>query len=50
MESAGSFTRGAWQEQRFRVMATFGANSDDVSVWELAGHLLVNYRSVSSVS
>ena len=45
MESIGSFTSGTWQEQRFRVTATFGANSDDASVWELASLLLVNYRS-----
>ena len=38
------YVSGGCQERRFRVTATFGANSDDV-VWEPAGLLLVNSRS-----
>ena len=45
MESAGFFTSGVWLEPHFRSTETFNANIDDVSVWELAGLLLVNYRS-----
>ena len=33
VDSACSFTSEIWQEQRFRATGTFGANSDDLSVW-----------------
>ena len=45
VESAGQ----SWLEQHFRE--TFGANNDDVFVWEHAGILLVNSAvDLSSVS
>ena len=40
VESAGSFTGETWLEERFRVTATFGANSDEFSVWELIDKIL----------
>ena len=42
VDSACSFSGEAWLEQLFRATETFGANSDDVPVWELAGLLLVS--------
>ena len=40
--SASFFTSGVWLEQHFRATETFGANSVEVFVWELASLLLVN--------
>ena len=36
---------GIWLEQNFDATDTFGTDSDDVSVWELVGLFLVNFRS-----
>ena len=43
--AAGSFTNEIWLEQYLSVMEKFGADSDDVSVWELVGLLLVKFSS-----
>ena len=42
MEIAGPFASETWLEQHFFAAEAFGANSGDVSVWELVGLLLVN--------
>ena len=41
VESAGFFTNDTWLEYHFHPSDTFGPNSDDVCVWELARLLLV---------
>ena len=40
-DSASFFTDGTRLEQHLRATETFGADSDDVSVWELVGILPV---------
>merc|ERR1712135_180095 len=41
VDPTGFFTDETWLEQHFCATETFGADSDDVSVWELVGLLLV---------
>ena len=43
--SAGFFANETWLEQYINATETFGIDSDDVSVWELACLFLVNSRS-----
>ena len=44
VESAGFFNGETWLEQHFHAMETFSADSDEVSVRENVGLLLVGFR------
>ena len=44
MDPAGSFNKEIWLEQHVGAMETFSADSDDVSVWENVGLLLVDFH------
>ena len=42
--SAGFLANETWLEQYINAMETLGAINDDVSVWELVGLVLVDFR------
>ena len=44
VESAGFFANDTWMEKHFRSTETFGPIKDDVSVWELVGLILLDFR------
>ena len=44
MGPVGFFTGETWLEEHFHAMETYNADSDEVSVWELKGLLLVGIR------
>ena len=44
MASVGFFANETWLEQDVDAMGTFSADRNHVSVWELIGFLLVDFR------
>jgi len=43
--SVGFFVNETWLAQKIDAMGTFGADGDEVFVWELVDFLLVGFRS-----
>ena len=45
VDSVGFFAAETWLDEHFHALETKNADSDEISVWELQGLLLVGIRS-----